>query len=67
MSDLVCSCQNTPYMNYFNNSIKQRINTVLPLKSNQITTNLDALIYMFIREKYYTKIFKAVENAGKVF
>lgn len=65
MSGLICSCQNTPNMNYFNNSIKQSINTVLPLKANQITTNLDALIYMFIREKYYIKIFKAVENAGK--
>lgn len=51
---------NTPYFNYLNSNINNPSNN-----PDDITSNLDGLIYMIKKESYYSKIMNAVELAGK--
>jgi len=60
-----CTCQNIPYMNYFSNEIKSKYYETIGKTPDQITTNVEALIYMIFRENYYKKIINATDLAGK--
>ena len=52
-------------MNYFSNDIKNKYYETIGKTPDQITTNVEALIYMIFRENYYKKIVNATDLAGK--
>lgn len=60
-----CTCQNIPYMNYFDKNIQNLYYKTIGLTPDKIKTNKQALIYMIFRENYYKKIFNATDLAGK--
>ena len=53
------TCLLTPKFNYVH-----KLNTVTDIKKSNIDTNLKALMFMIIKEKYYKKLIENVEKAA---